>query len=105
MDSHGSDDTSKLTRKCVLVCSRLRYNLRASYLSLPPQTTAPEDYRLTFRSPSDCAPSECSFFAGVQTNEGDSNYLDFYLEGAAAGWVAIGVSETASMVKRVAWNS
>ena len=71
----------------------------------PPQTTDPEDYRLTHRTPPGCAPSECSFFAGIQTNEGDSSYLDFYLEGSAMGWIAIGVSATSNMVKCIATHS
>ena len=35
---------------------------------------------------------------GVRRNDGDSNLLDFVLEGQTNGWVAIGFSKTASMV-------
>ena len=74
---------------------------------LPPQTTDPEDYRLIFRRPPGCAPSVCSFFAGVQTNENSSTFLDFYLEADANGWAAIGVSASANMVNyecRALWS-
>ena len=62
------------------------------------QVTAPEEYRLTFRDPPDCVPSQCQVFVGVDTNSGNSGYLDFYLEGEANGWVAVGFSATPSMV-------
>ena len=65
------------------------------------QTMAPGDYRLTFRSPPDCAPSECNVFVGIDTNTGNSSYLDIYLEGQADGWVAVGFSATSSMVRLV----
>lgn len=66
------------------------------------QVRAPGDYRLTFRNPPDCAPSECDIFVGIDTNAGDSNYLDIYLEGEADGWVAVGFSSTPSMVSNAA---
>lgn len=66
------------------------------------QVRAPGDYRLTFRNPPDCEPTsvpECDVFVGVDTNAGDSNYLDIYLEGEADGWVAVGFSTTPTMVR------
>ena len=42
--------------------------------------------------------SECDVFVGIDTNAGDSDYLDIYLEGEADGWVAVGFTETANMV-------
>ena len=62
------------------------------------QVRAPGDYRLIFRNPPDCAPSECDVFVGIDTNAGDSSYLDIYLEGQADGWVAVGFSSSPSMV-------
>ena len=62
------------------------------------QITAAEDYRLTFRNPPNCAPSQCDVFVGIGTNSNDTNYLDIYLEGQADGWVAIGFTNTADMV-------
>lgn len=56
------------------------------------------DYRLTFRSPSNCTPENCDIFVGIDTNSGNSGYLDVYLEGQADGWVAVGFSNTSDMV-------
>ena len=63
---------------------------------------APGDYHLTFRNPSGCSPANCDIFVGVDTNAGDSNYLDIYLEGEADGWVAVGFSSSRSMVSNAA---
>lgn len=38
-------------------------------------------------------------FAGISTNEGDSDFLDIYLEGQARAWVAVGFTDSPSMVK------
>ena len=38
-------------------------------------------------------------FVGINTNSGNSGYLDIFLEGEAAGWVAVGFSETQNMVR------
>ena len=57
-----------------------------------------EDYRLTLRFPDNCDPSSCDLFVGVDTNLGDTTYLDVYMEGTAQGWLAVGFSETADMV-------
>ena len=62
------------------------------------QTTAAEDYRLTFHNPSNCTPENCDIFVGIDTNSGNSGYLDVYLEGQADGWVAVGFSNTSDMV-------
>ena len=35
---------------------------------------------------------------GVRTNDNDTNYLDFVLEGDAQGWIAIGFSPERGMV-------
>jgi hypothetical protein len=65
------------------------------------QVRAPGDYRLTFRNPPECEPSNCDVFVGVDTNTGDSSYLDIYLEGQADGWVAVGFSSSRSMVNNL----
>ena len=62
-----------------------------------PQRSA-EDYRLQFRSPEGCNISDCVHYIGIDTNIGDNDFLDIYMEGTAAGWVAVGFSETSSMV-------
>lgn len=65
-------------------------------------TASPEEYSFIWRQPPDCTPGtaagDCTYFVGIQRNEGDDSYLDFYLEGKQPGWVAIGFSETANMV-------
>ena len=66
------------------------------------QVKAPGDYRLTFRNPPGCAPSACDVFVGIDTNSGNSDFLDIYLEGEADGWVAVGFSSTPSMVSNAA---
>ena len=35
---------------------------------------------------------------GLNVNDGDSSYLDIYLSGVTAGWIAIGFSTSANMV-------
>ena len=66
------------------------------YLQL--QTRSPENYTLTFRTPDGCDIADCDFFAGVDTNEGNSDYLDIYMEGDAGAWLAIGFSDSPDMV-------
>ena len=56
------------------------------------------DYRLTFRNPPNCTVSSCDVFVGIDTNLGDPSFLDIYLEGKADGWIAVGFTETPSMV-------
>ena len=62
------------------------------------QNRAPLDYRLRIRDPPGCAPSECELYVGIDTNTGDAEFLDIYIEGNAQGWVAIGFSDTRDMV-------
>ena len=45
--------------------------------------------------------SECDVFVGIDTNTGDPDFLDIYLEGSAGGWVAVGFTGTANMVCRL----
>ena len=57
-------------------------------------------YRISIRSPSGCNQSSngCNYFLGINTNNKNSSYLDFTLEGKAKGWVAVGFSKTPNMV-------
>ena len=66
------------------------------YLSL--QNRAALDYRLRIRDPPGCDLSECDLYVGIDTNTGDPEFLDIYMEGNAQGWVAVGFSETRDMV-------
>ena len=58
-----------------------------------------EDYRLIFRNPVYCVNVyDCETYVGIDTNSGDSDFLDIYMEGRASGWVAVGFSDSISMV-------
>lgn len=65
---------------------------------LPLQSEVGADYRLTFSSPRGCFPPNCTVFVGIDTNMGNPDFLDFYLTGTADAWVAVGFSESRSMV-------
>lgn len=67
------------------------------------QVRDPSDYRLTFRQPSGCKPEECTMFAAVDTNKGNSSYLDIYMSGKAQGWVAVGFTKAPHMVMQRSW--
>ena len=51
-----------------------------------------------FKTPDSCDVSDCTVYVGIAVNEGNSDYLDFYIEGDAEAWVAVGVSNSPSMV-------
>ena len=57
------------------------------------------DYPLEYRNPSNCNVSDCAVYVGIAVNSSDSNYLDFYIEGDATSWVAVGFSTTFNMVR------
>ena len=46
-------------------------------------------------------PEDCLVFAGIDTNSGNQDYLDFYLSGQAESWVAVGFTPTRSMVSSI----
>ena len=63
------------------------------------QSVDPNDYGLFRRQPDGCdIPTGCRYFAGLRLNEGNSSYLDVFLSAETMGWVAIGFSDTNSMV-------
>ena len=67
-------------------------------LFFPPQSVAPADYRLRRQVPDGCDPDNCDYFMGINTNEGNTSFLDFYLTAEIDGWVAVGFSQTDDMV-------
>ncbi len=72
-------------------------------IDLPAGTTtapvrSPDEYRFVHSHPEGCSRADCNVFIGIDTNTGDDGFLDIYMEGTAAGWVAVGFSETRSMV-------
>ena len=59
-----------------------------------------QTYRFTATLPSSgCQQSACTYYLGVTKNAYDPNYLDFLMEGSAAGYVAVGFSSTGRMVR------
>ena len=66
------------------------------YITL--QTRSATDYSLIFREPEECDPSACNTFIGIDTNQGNSDYMDIYMEGATEGWIAVGFTKTPNMV-------
>ncbi len=52
-----------------------------------------------FKTPSSCDRSDCTVFVGIERNAGNQDYLNFYIEGDAAGWVGVGFSSTNNMVR------
>ena len=64
-----------------------------------PQVRAPTESRLIFRSPANCDPSTCDIFVGIDTNTGNPGFLDIYMEASTQGWVAVGFSDSMSMVR------
>ena len=56
------------------------------------------EYRLRYREPKGCDPEDCDYFVGIDTNTGNSSFLDFYLIGRARGWVAVGLAMAPAMV-------
>ena len=64
------------------------------------QTRNASEYRLRYRHPSGCDPDNCDYFVGIDTNQKDPSFLDFYLVGKTTGWVAVGFTKTPNMVSR-----
>ncbi|XP_064386736.1 putative ferric-chelate reductase 1 isoform X3 [Halichondria panicea] len=96
LQSHAVNPAQPSTR----APSAVRYTVTTASTSAIPTMApvrAPEDYRLQILSPTGCSRASCDLFIGIDTNTGDDGFLDIYMEGTAAGWVAVGFSETADM--------
>lgn len=63
------------------------------------QVRDPTEFRLILRDPPGCSPESCDIYVGIDTNPQDPAFLDFYIEGAAQAWVAVGFSESPNMVR------
>ncbi|KAL5471600.1 hypothetical protein EMCRGX_G029728 [Ephydatia muelleri] len=65
----------------------------------PPMPPAGAQYRLQITLAPNCAETRgCGYFmVGVRTNDYNSKYLDFVMEGDAQGWIAIGFSPEKAM--------
>ena len=64
-----------------------------------------EEYRLIFRNPAHCVNMyDCEIYIGIDTNSGDSDNLDIYMEGRTSGWVAVGFSDSMSMVQQLYYS-
>ena len=73
-------------------------------MSLSPQTRSGKNYNLVFREPVGCEPSACDIFVGIDTNQGNSSYLDIYMQGNSQAWIAVGFTESPNMVS-MKWTS
>ena len=62
------------------------------------------DDAFVLRRPAWCSlpDATCDFFAAVRRSPENAAYVDFYLEAAGAGWVALGWSTSPDMVS-CAW--
>ena len=49
--------------------------------------------------PSGCSRTSCNVYVTMAPNTMNSDYLDIYMEGTAAGWVAVGFSDSRAMVR------
>ena len=92
LDSHAVDGMDVRG----VSANRFAIATEADNPSLP--VRAPEDYRIRVTSPDGCSRSSCDLFIGIDTNTGDNRYIDIYMEGTAAGWIAVGFSDTPNMV-------
>ena len=53
----------------------------------------------TFGVPSGCSRASCDVYVTMAPNTINRDYLDIYMEGTAAGWVAVGFSDSRLMVR------
>eukprot|EP00731_Ephydatia_muelleri_P023075 Em0015g658a len=51
----------------------------------------------TFKVPNNCQKTNCDYYLAIKPNGNDSTYTDFYIEGAASGYVAVGLSSSGGM--------
>ena len=57
-----------------------------------------KDYTLIFSDPEGCEVGACNTYIGIDTNLGNSDYLDIYMEGDTQGWIAVGFTKSPNMV-------
>ena len=63
--------------------------------------SALSSFPIIFRTPTDCVRDvNCTFYWAMGPNTANSDYLDVYMEGTAAGWMAVGFSENQIMVRK-----
>ena len=67
------------------------------YIRLYDQGTGP--YTFTVKVPSNCQTTNCDYYLAIKPNGNDSMYTDFYIEGTAMGYVAVGLSSSGGMVR------
>ncbi len=99
LQSHSGDPALQLM--AIRASSTVRYTVTTASTSTIAPVRAPEEYRLQILSPTGCSRADCDMFIGIDTNTGDNEFLDIYMEGTAEGWVAVGFSETANMVSNL----
>eukprot|EP00731_Ephydatia_muelleri_P002827 Em0001g2827a len=95
----------------LIVCSLLFHLAKAHSNVCPAPPAAGVSYRFNISVPAGCTPytSNCTFFAALRTNDNSSAWLDYYMEGLATGYLALGwnnVSQTPlSDIIACAYNS
>ena len=55
-------------------------------------------FPIIFRTPPNCERELCTFYWAMGANTANPQYLDVYMEGTAAGWLAVGFSKDQNMV-------
>ena len=60
--------------------------------------TASSLFPIVFRAPNNCEREQCTFYWAMGPNTANPQYLDVYMEGTAAGWMAVGFSDDQMMV-------
>uniref|UniRef100_A0A1X7UY64 DOMON domain-containing protein n=1 Tax=Amphimedon queenslandica TaxID=400682 RepID=A0A1X7UY64_AMPQE len=90
----GFDDIVELRYSVVIMFASYYVNLNAADFPVDCNITLTDvgTHPLIFRMPENCPRQECEYFVGLGVNPSDPTYLDVYLEGNAAGWIAIGFS-------------
>ncbi|KAL5477647.1 hypothetical protein EMCRGX_G024472 [Ephydatia muelleri] len=62
-----------------------------------PQAPGTGPYTFTVKVPSNCQTTNCDYYLAIKPNGNDSMYTDFYIEGTAMGYVAVGLSSSGGM--------
>ncbi|XP_019851674.1 PREDICTED: uncharacterized protein LOC100636115 isoform X10 [Amphimedon queenslandica] len=95
----GFDDIVELRYSVVIMFASYYVNLNAADFPVNCNITLTDvgTHPLIFRMPENCPRQECEYFVGLGLNPSDPTYLDVYLEGNAAGWIAIGFSNNTQM--------
>ena len=65
----------------------------------PGQGTGP--YTFTATVPDNCQQHNCDYYVATKIHSSDPTYVDFWIEGTAVGYVALGLSSSGEMVSNL----